>query len=114
VSAPAALRFSEQFVAGLRSGSEPIAEIAEARALSFLRAVYLTLPDLPPPTIGQGDDGLVGMMWEAANDHINVEVFADGHAEFFHEELSTRALFNVDVPNGKPTHEMLERLRRLA
>ena len=107
------LRLSEQFVSSLRTGGEPIAEIVEARTLSFLRAVYADLPDLMAPTIGQGDDGLVGMTWASENEHVNVEVFADGHVEFFHEELHTRALFNVDVPNGTPTYEMLERLRRL-
>ena len=114
VSALAALRFSEQFVSGLREGDEPIAASVEARALAFLRAVYAALPNLPPPTIGQGNDGLVGMTWEGERDHVNVEVFADNHVEFFHEELPTRTLFNVDdVPDGKPTREMLVRLKRV-
>ena len=106
------LRLSEQFVSSLRTGGEPITELVEARTLAFLRAVYTALPDLSAPTIGQGADGLVGLTWENENDHVNVEVFVDGHVEFFHEELPTRALFNVDVPNGTPTPEMLERLRR--
>lgn len=72
-------------------------------------------PSLKPPTIAQGVDGCLGMTWETATDHVNVEVFFDGHLEFFHEDLTSGALWSVDdVREPAASQEILARLERVA
>lgn len=116
VTAPAALRFSEVFVAHMASAHVPerISASTASSATRFLRSVYAQLPALPPPTIGQGNDGMVGMTWQNDTDHVNVEIFADGHLELFHEDLRTGEVWHQDdVVTPRPTPDLLLRLARL-
>lgn len=116
VTAPAALRFSEAYVARLASAQAPerISASTANSATRFLQAVYAQLPTLPPPTIGLGDDGMVGMTWQDDAHHINVEVFPDGHLELFHEDLRSGEVWHRDnVVTPRPTPDLLLRLARL-
>jgi hypothetical protein len=118
ISSPPGLRFSEDFLDRLRSPKltpEPIDGVVANGAARFLRSVYTSLPALKPPTIAQGVDGCIGMTWETVTDHVNVEVFPDGHLEYFHEDLTTGALWNIDdVREATASQEILDRLQRAA
>jgi len=56
----------------------------------------------------------VGMTWESTTDHVNVEVYADGHLEYFHEDLTTGALWSDDdVHQPSAPLQLLDRLNRM-
>lgn len=118
ISSPPGLRFSEDFLDRLQSpklNAEPLHADVAAAAARFLRSAYVVFPSLKPPTIAQGVDGCLGMTWETATDHVNVEVFFDGHLEFFHEDLTSGALWSVDdVREPAASQEILARLERVA
>jgi hypothetical protein len=95
VSRPAPLLFCERFLVSLRDSDEPVNSAVVERAISFLRAAYAQRTSLKPPTIGQGDGGVVGMTWTSQQDHITVEFFPDDHIEFFHENRNTHALLDA-------------------
>jgi len=45
---------------------------------------------------------------------VNVEIFADGHLELFHEDLRTGEVWHQDdVVTPRPTPDLLLRLARL-
>lgn len=118
ISSPPGLRFAEDFLDKLRSPkltAEPVTADVASVAARFIRSVYVVFPSLRPPTIAQGVDGCIGMTWETATDHVNVEVFPDGHLEYFHEDLTTGALWGVDdVREPAASQEILLRLERVA
>lgn len=104
----------EQFILSLRTEDALVTYIGVEYAIVFLRAVCADFPQIPTPTIGEGPDGMIGISWGDGHDYINVEFFADGHGEFFHEEMSTHAVFDTSIQNGTPCAAVLAFLSRLA
>lgn len=45
------------------------------------------ISDCAVPRIAPGPDGMLGMTWENSELHLNIELFPDGTAEVFCEEL---------------------------
>ncbi len=78
----------------------------------FLREVFVKLPGLPVPRIAPGPDGMVGMTWESGPHHVNVEVFSDGHVEFFYEHSETGELWDEEHPMTAVTAPLLQHLQR--
>lgn len=78
----------------------------------FLREIFVELPGLPIPRIAPGPDGMVGMTWESGPHHVNVEVFSDGHVEFFYEHSETGELWDEEHPTTAVTPHLLRHLQR--
>jgi hypothetical protein len=100
VSTDPELKAAEDFLRGLDDESPP--EVVE-QAITLLRRLRRSIPDLRIPTIAQGPDGLVGMTWENSARHVNVQVHRDHRLEFFAEDLESGALWSTEGAwNGVP------------
>jgi hypothetical protein len=66
------------------------------RMIEVVSEVNHQVPQAFKPTIGLGPDGMLGSTWDSPNLHLNIEVFPDGHLEFFHENLKTGHMWSID------------------
>lgn len=104
---------ARQFLRTL-TNEEHITAAAETNASQMLREIFRASPGLGRPRIAPGFDGLVGMTWQNDAYHVNVEVFSDGHVEFFFEDLRSGELWEEELKKvATPPPSALARLRRL-
>lgn len=104
-----AVRYLRALTGSQRGEARTPAAVA-VRCVQILGHLRAGVPDLPVPTLAPGPDGMVGMTWDTDRDHLNLEVFPDGHVEVFHEDLVSGGLWSVDRAAGPP-QEFLSRLR---
>ncbi len=82
-------------------------------AAKQLQVIFREIPGLGAPRIGAGPDGMVGLTWENAAHHVNIEIFSDGHVEFFSEDLGSGDLWGEETPKaGKPSAATLAKLKK--
>lgn len=66
--------------------------------IEFLRYIVERFPSLPTPSIGYGEDDVIGFTWRDDIYYVNVELFADRHIELFFENLQRIEI--PDLPNA--------------
>ncbi len=105
---------AKSFLRTLTDEEHTTAAIAN-NAATLLSEIFNVAPDLDPPRIAPGFDGLVGMTWQNDAYHLNVEVFSDGRVEFFFEDLKSGELWEDEMAKvERPSLAATVRLRRLA
>jgi len=105
------LVLAKQFVSTL-VGQEISEDVAE-RAMVLLADLRQVLPGLDVPTLAPGPDGLLGMTWENARYHVNIEVLADGSVEYFGEDLISHALWSEDHTEPTLSDGLLAQLQQV-
>ena len=93
-------------------GSEVPSAVAE-QAIVILERVRAQLRSVGIPTIAPAPDGLVGMTWESAREHVNVQVLPDRRVEYFAEDLNTGALWSDESDWGTLSPELIAKLQRV-
>jgi len=102
---------SEEFLKYLYNIGEislPVANLAN----NLLDTIFREIPELNPPRIGPGPDGMVGLTWDSLNYHVNIEVFQNGHVEFFSENLKSNEMLEEETLDFSMSRVFLHELRK--
>ncbi len=78
----------------------------------LLDTIFHEVPGLSSPRIGVGPGGMVGLSWDGNQHHMNIEVFPDGHIEFFSEDLASKELWEEETLDFSMSGRYLSELRK--
>lgn len=109
VSSDPPLRLATEYLQSLRN--EVPSEVVE-QAIVVLSRLRAQLREIVIPTIAPAPDGLIGMTWEGAHEHVNVQVHPDHRIEYFAENLDTGTIWSDETPWGTASSGLLEHLRQ--